>query len=190
MGELNVSLEDVALAEFNALRSEVQSIRQVQTAVYTAALTILAAVGGFALAKREGRLEMLLVLPLVLSGLGLILVESELGISNIGEYIREQLCERLPTDDRRSSWEKFIDDRRNERRRKYSWLAVAAPGLILVAPSIASLVIERNQATSNLLPLFWGGFLAITIFGWALVVRVRQAVRTQRKHERRERRRD
>jgi drug/metabolite transporter (DMT)-like permease len=178
-----MSLEGVALAEFNALRSEVQSIRQIQTAVYTAALTILSAVGGFALAKKEGRLEMLLVLPIVLSGLGLILVESEIGISNIGAYIREDLSERLPTDNVRSSWELFIDKRRNERRRKYSWLGVAAPSLILLAPSVASIVIEREQATTSLLPLFWGGVIAMGVFLWALAGRVKEAAREQRKGE-------
>jgi hypothetical protein len=51
------------------LRSEVLAIRQIQTAIYIAALTILAAIAGVALAKKEGRIEMLLVLPFALSGL-------------------------------------------------------------------------------------------------------------------------
>lgn len=51
------------------MRSEVLAIRQIQTAIYIAALTILAAIAGVALAKKEGRIEMLLVLPFALSGL-------------------------------------------------------------------------------------------------------------------------
>lgn len=62
-------MQELALAELSTLRSEVLAIRQIQTAIYTAALTILAAIAGVALAKKEGRIEMLLVLPFVLSGL-------------------------------------------------------------------------------------------------------------------------
>jgi hypothetical protein len=160
VAEPKVTLADVALAEFTALRSEVQSIRQIQTAVYTAALTILAAVGGFALAKKEGRLEMLLVLPLVLSGLGLILVEAETGISNIGEYIREKLSSRLPANQERMSWEMFIFRRRSETGARYALLGGAAPALILVVPSIASLWITDDQLGSHLWPLWWSGAVA------------------------------
>ena len=37
---------ELALAELSTLRSEVLAIRQIQTAIYTAALTILAAIAG------------------------------------------------------------------------------------------------------------------------------------------------
>jgi hypothetical protein len=185
MGEPSVSLEDVALAEFNALRSEVQSIRQIQTAVYTAALTILAAVGGFALAKKEGRLEMLLVLPLVLSGLALILMQCEIGISNIGEYIRDHLSTRLPKTGAPSSWEAFIYGKRSKNPTTYNVIVATAPGLILFAPSVASIVLEHDAATNRFAPLFWVGALAIAIAVGAVAARVREIVQLAKDAKRR-----
>lgn len=155
--------KEFALAEFNALRSEVVAIRQIQTAVYTAALTILAAVGGVALEKRGSRAEILLVLPFVLSGLGIILVESEVGIANIGEFIRDELPKRLPVGEA-ESWEQFVKRRRGEDSELYRGLSLASPVLILVVPSVASFAINGSQTTGRLWPLFWGGAVAVAVF--------------------------
>jgi hypothetical protein len=149
---------DFALEEFKALRSEIASIRQIETAVYTAALTILSAVGGFALGK-GGRLDILLVLPLVLSGLGLIIVECQLGVANIGEYIRENLVKRLPVQGD-WTWEKFIHKRRNK---VYLGLGACAPAMILFAPSVAALGIAYHP-TDHLWPLWWADFVATALF--------------------------
>jgi hypothetical protein len=109
------------------------------------------------------------VLPFVLSGLALLLVESAAGITNIGAYIRDELPKRLPMG-RGRSWEQFIEDTRREESRRV--FAAASPALILIVPSIASLVITRDQATSDLLPLFWGGVIALAVVllaSWRIV---------------------
>jgi hypothetical protein len=152
---------ELALAELSTLRSEVLAIRQIQTAIYTAALTILAAIAGVALAKKEGRIEMLLVLPFVLSGLGILLVETEIGIHNIGDYIRTDLARRLTTTGHAVTWETFIDSRRRERGYRYALLSAVSPALILLIPGIASLAVDYKQATAHLWPLFWGGAVAV-----------------------------
>jgi hypothetical protein len=154
---------DLPLAEFNALRGEVLAIRQIQTAVYTAALTILAAIGGFALEKRGSRVEILLVLPFVLSGLGVILVESNVGIENIGAFIRTELPKRLPVGEA-ESWEQFIERKRGKDSKLYRGLSMTSPALILVVPSIASFGINGSQATGRLWPLFWAGAIAVAAF--------------------------
>ncbi len=156
---------EVLLAEFNALRNEVLGIRQIQTAVFTAALTILAAVGSFALAKKNGRIEVLLVLPYVLSGLGVIELQCAVGVANVGKYIREELWSRMPTDRsaKTPSWEHFIDRTRGNTI-AYRLSTLATPALILWVPSVASLAITHRQAVTALWPLWWGGFLATVLF--------------------------
>lgn len=153
---------DVLLAEFKALRDEMLAIRQIQTAVYTAALTILAAVGSVALAKKGGRVEILLVLPYVLSGLGLVTVQCTTGVSNIGDYVRKDLWPELLKYAERSepSWEIFA-------KRRRPWFVLIPTGLvpllILVVPSIASIVITRDQIHTDLWPLWWGAVAAVVL---------------------------
>ncbi len=152
---------DVLLAEFKALRDEMLAIRQIQTAVYTAALTILAAVGSVALAKKGGRVEILLVLPYVLSGLGLVTVQCTTGVSNIGEYVRKDLWpELLDAERSEPSWEIFA-------KRRRPWFVLIPTGLvpllILVVPSIASIVITRDQIHTDLWPLWWGAVAAVVL---------------------------
>lgn len=66
--------------------------------MFAGALTIIAAVGSFALAKKDGRLELLMVLPVVLSGLVLLQAHCVQRISQLGDYIRDHLWPRLPID--------------------------------------------------------------------------------------------
>jgi hypothetical protein len=152
---------DVALAEFTALRAEIVALEQFDNATLAAALTVIAAVGSFALAKSGGRRELLLVLPIVLSGLGLVRVQWALSMDQIGKYIREHLWARLPgsRDDPYPSWEHFVA---GSRRRLHG---VVASVLILVVPSVVSLVITRGEWNTDLAPLWWGDIIVLVIFG-------------------------
>ncbi|MCD6015393.1 MAG: hypothetical protein K0R88_1477 [Solirubrobacterales bacterium] len=85
---------DVALEEYKALRAETLAHIQAQTTIVSVALTATAAIAGFAFgakAEDEQRLEILLALPLVLSGLGLAYMTRSAGILRVGNYIKEGL---------------------------------------------------------------------------------------------------
>ena len=165
------------LAEFNALRSEIVARQQAQGSIVTAALTVIAAIGGFALAKKEGRLEMLLVLPIVLSGLGLLLVDNTHGTHRIGLYIGEVLWHRLDDsgyDGELASWEAYIGRYRAQHSRKlstYVALGTLPAFLIMAVPSLASLVITIDVLDTALWPLWVSGVLALvalTVLAWSL----------------------
>jgi hypothetical protein len=136
----------------------------------TAALTIVAAVGGFALAKEEGRLEIVLVLPLVLTGLGLLVVEGSLATQRLGSYIREDLMDRLPRDPgaKFPSWEHFAEAYRREAggalSKPHVLISAFSALLIFGAPSIAALVLTRREWNSDLAPLWWTGLLSLVAF--------------------------
>ena len=156
---------DVAHAELEALRTELLARTQSEGTIITAALTIVAAVGGFALAKKDGRIEMLLVLPLVLSGLGIALVQGVQGQSphrgihpqvslGTGPTTRDNATD---TDDDRS-WEHFMHKfrRTNTGFKHYSLASVAPVSLIFVVPSVASLIVTAQIEDLGALWWLWG----------------------------------
>jgi hypothetical protein len=152
-----VARVDVALEEYKALRAEILAIIQAQTAIVTVALTATAAIAGIAFGTKptEGRLEILLALPLVLSGLGLAYLTHSYGSALLGRYIEDHLWEQLrkATPDqqqgvvngRLSSWEEHIRHYRGLGRALTSvrgWLSFL-PGLFIFGvPSAAALIIN------------------------------------------------
>lgn len=176
---------EIDLAEFTALRAEILAIKQTEATVVAAALTILAAVGGFALAKKDGRIETLLVLPLVLSGLGLLQIRGADQTIRIGVYLRDHLWSRLPTPTKAEfvSWEHFISAYRLNGSRTvsaYAAIGVLPRLLIFAAPSISTLVITCGQWNSHLAPLWWSGLASVLAFG-ALALTLRREPRPPRR---------
>lgn len=153
-----LSPQDVAHAELDALRQELLARTQAEGTVITAALTAIAAIGGFALAKKEGRLEMLLVLPVVLSGLGLLLVNAVTANYRIAEYIREDLWPRLPPQPPASefpSWEHYLVKYRATDPVRRALSGASSFALIFVAPGVAALGITWHVVDGSLWFL-WG----------------------------------
>jgi hypothetical protein len=167
---------EILLEEFKSLRAEIVARQQVQGNFVAAALTIIAAIGGFALAKKEGRLEMLLVLPIVLSGLCMLLVDNISGTHRIGMYIRDELWDRLDESDHKGfrSWEHYVGTFREEKADRlttYVALGTVPAVLIFVVPSVASLAIAWNTLNTDLWPLWVSGALALPVLAmlaWSL----------------------
>ncbi len=97
-------------AEFDALRAEIIAHQQAQTGTVATALTVSGVVAGIALAEKTVRLEMLLVLPLVLSGLGLYYLERSRASLRIGYYIGQKIWGPDVL-----SWESWINTYRAKR---------------------------------------------------------------------------
>jgi hypothetical protein len=87
----------------------VLAIRQADNLTFSVAFTAIAAIGGL-LSKQGRRLEVLLVLPVVLSGLGLLQAQNSRQIDQLASYSRDCLWERLPITGtpRYPSWEHYI----------------------------------------------------------------------------------
>ena len=151
---------DVALEEFKALRAEILGHQQAQTTILSVALTAIAAIGGIAFAAKaadDQRLEILLALPLVLSGLGLAHLTHSYGQARIGKYIETQLWpalqSALPEDGSLTkptpSWEKQGKPPRGLRVAVTStggWLTFLPGIMIFGAPSLAALIINSTYA--------------------------------------------
>jgi hypothetical protein len=167
---------EVALAEYGALRAEILAVEQFEQRAFAGALTVLAAVGSFALA-RGGRLELLMVLPMALSGLGLLQMHCIQQIAQLGDYIRDHLWTRFPADASAEcpSWEHFIETSRRRRRLEYLVDGLLARALIFGLPSIVSIVITGHQWNTKLAPLWWGDVLVVAASG-LLALRVLREV--------------
>jgi hypothetical protein len=81
---------DVALAEYTALRAKILSRQQAQSTATGVALTATAAILGFAVNK-DGQLDILLVLPFVLSGLAIVYLNHGVALRILGRYIEQRL---------------------------------------------------------------------------------------------------
>ena len=84
------ALRQMALAEFSALRNEIGSRSSAQHTLINLSITAIGAVVGFALAK-EGSLVLLLLLPILSPSLGMLYLDHAINITNIGNYINDQL---------------------------------------------------------------------------------------------------
>ena len=150
---------DVALEEFKGLRAEIVSRQQSQTTVVNVALTITGVVATIAFARQGAspdRVDVLLALPIVLSGLGLTYLNHSHSAMAIGGYIRKclwrQLAGAAPDKETSSditvpSWEHYVSKERGysnlvTRRGALSFI----PGLLVFGiPSIAALVINAHH---------------------------------------------
>jgi hypothetical protein len=149
---------EVALEEYKTLRGEILGRQQAQTTLVSIALTATAAVGAIAFAteaQSRDRLEILLVLPVVLCGLGLAYLSHSHGCHLIGQYINHKLWPELQRSATEAgsiplpSWEQSIQKSRKpvpalvKPGGYLSWV----PGFFIFGvPSIAALVLNRQKA--------------------------------------------
>ena len=174
---------DVALAEFSALRDEILTFHQGMAGAIAAAITATAALGAIALNPTGGRLELLLVLPFALAGLGMLHMDLRRRIHKIGKYIQEELwADDGPLDRGTSgvlpSWEAY---NKRKMRAPPSLIASAIPvAVIFFIPSIASLAVAFVELafgtwSKSLWALFGGGCVIVCIYGaitaWVIKLR-------------------
>jgi hypothetical protein len=159
-----VDWANVALAEFESLRSEIAAHQRTKTQYLTLAITATGAIGSFALG-RNGNRDALLVLPLVLSGLTLVYLRHNVDIELIGEYVRNELWPVLRVVEARAgtgaaplpSWDDWIQDRRSRisRRSAYGALGILPPFFIFGSPGLGALVIAYERSKTMPLALVW-----------------------------------
>jgi hypothetical protein len=107
-----------ALAEFAALRQEVERRTTLQHNLFVLQLTLSSAIFGFALSG-QGRVLLLLIVPIVTYMLCGRFVSQHYGIVYAGQYIREVLDLKVPGG---LSWERWIIDHRRRRMFFLEWV--------------------------------------------------------------------
>lgn len=127
------SRSEKIVAEFSALRQEIEYRSNAQLALVTLNVTAIGAVAGFALSNQAPR-DIVLILAVLCPSLGMLWTDHAMTIENIGDYIRDTL---------RFGWECEVLD---ERRVKFKRLLFGFQIFLLFAgPAIASLVFLRQE---------------------------------------------
>ena len=164
---------DFLLAEYNSLRAEIAAHQATRSRYLGLALTATGAVGTFALGK-DGNREILLVLPLVLSGLAIVYLKHTIDIENLGRYLREELWPVIrdaiphypakPTTDTPEpsaksllAWDDWIQQHRAAlgRLTPYGSLGLLPPLLIFSTPSLGGLLLAIPPARAGGWWLAW-----------------------------------
>jgi hypothetical protein len=155
------SAEDALLkAEYDAVRAEIHNHQARRDAYLAAALTATGALGSVALSQKDNR-EVLLILPIILSGLALMYLKHTVDTEYLGEYLRSELwpvirachpdfpalpsaADQEPSRHSLLSWDDWIQLRRATlgRQSPYGLLGVLPPFLLFTATSVGSLVLS------------------------------------------------
>ncbi|MCA1671370.1 MAG: hypothetical protein LC799_03930 [Actinobacteria bacterium] len=155
---------DVALAEFNALRTEIVSRITTQMTTTSLGLAALGVVVGFVVQGNSNR-TLLLAVPLLTLVVNLVSTAHGYYISVIGNYIREKLWPYLQGQvGMLPSWEVEVAAR-SRRREAITFILLGAPtSFLFILASILSLLIVGAGADPLLLAGAWLATL-ITILG-------------------------
>jgi len=121
----------VALAEFNALRGEINSRSSLAWTLVSLNLTATTTIVGFAISNPK-IWGLFLVLPLLSPAFGLLFVDHSLNIRKLGTYIQEHLgpiLVREARDEQLFQYEHWVRD--YETRRVLRWVPFGIPLLLL-----------------------------------------------------------
>jgi hypothetical protein len=146
---LSTSQADVDLAEFAALRAEIVGHQSAQTTLVSVCLTAIGVVIGLVLSDKGAPGELLLVVPLISSGLGLFYASHSRACLIIGQYIRIRLWPRLRGAGEGLSWEEYLLSlRRGNDSRALRHLSLQFLGgtVVFVMPSVGALVFSAHAA--------------------------------------------
>ncbi|HWC84507.1 MAG TPA: hypothetical protein VG756_31510 [Pseudonocardiaceae bacterium] len=121
-----------ALAEFAALRTEIERRSNIQQNLFALQLTISGAVFSFALSSQD-RVDLLLIIPISTYILAGRYVIQHYGIVYAGEYIKEVLSQRIPDG---LDWEKWLIEHRRKHLLFLEWADphyMTYPGISVLA---------------------------------------------------------
>jgi hypothetical protein len=156
---LSTSQADVDLAEYAALRAEIVGHQSAQTTLVSVYLTAIGLVIGLVLSDKGVPRELLLVVPLISSGLGLFYAGHSRACLIIGRYIRIRLWPRLRGVGKGPSWEEYLLSlrrRNNSRSLRHFSLQVLGGTVVFVMPSVGALAFSADAAfASKSLELVW-----------------------------------
>src|SRR5215472_774407 len=85
----------ILIAQFTALRAEIQNRSTFQTTIVSINVTAIGVISGFYFAQ-HGDPRVLFVLPILSPILGMMYVDQDANIGNIGRFIQNSIAPNLP----------------------------------------------------------------------------------------------
>ena len=164
--EATSRLLDVALAEFKALRDEIGS-RASSSHTLININAVASGVAGGLVVNNPGRVELLLILPILSPVLGLLWLDHAHNIRNMGDYINLTLRPLItagigPGGEGALAWEEHVD--RYEQRAWLRFLPLGVPVLVLFAAvPLVALARTASDVGSGWQWLLWVGGALLTL---------------------------
>ncbi len=161
----NSKLLDVALQEFGALRDEIGSRATFSHTLININAVTSGVVAGLVV-NNPGRVELLLLLPILSPVLGLLWLDHAHNIRNMGDYINRTLRPLIvgtlgPGGEAALAWEEHVDQ--YERRALLRFLPLGVPVLVLFAGvPVASLARTVGDLGSGWQWFLWVAGAALT----------------------------
>jgi len=145
---------DILLAEFNALRAEIGARSAAQATMMQLAVTAFGALAGLTFTQ-YGDHRLLLLIPIISTILGLIWLDHAANISNIGDFIKNQLMPALQKAAQMETLPDYETVVRKYERTPGAFIRVFGlpPFLIFVLMPVVAMVLAWDIRTRDW--LFW-----------------------------------
>lgn len=166
-------MSDMILAEYDAMRREIEQRSNAQLALITLNLTAVGALGGFALGNR---LDLLLLVAFICPSIGLIWVDHAVTIDNIGDYIRTRLQFR---------WEDAVVEERVKKFRRWVFglqifFLFGFPAAMALAMWYLAHPLRPFTLPGNILEAGWNvGVIFTLMFSFVLLIHIVEPMRQQ-----------
>jgi len=162
----------VLLAQFQALRAEIEARSGAQTTILGLTVTALGALAALGFSE-HGDMRLLLLVPVISAILGLIWIDHAANISNLGDFINQHLMPALKKEAAMDSLPDYEDVVRLYERRRTAVLRLFGlpPFLVFVLTPVVAMLIAFDAARHGW--LFWSLFgldialLLVFIAYWA-----------------------
>ncbi len=162
----------IVLAVFNSLREEIKTRSTAQAGLVTLNVTAIGILGGVFFGKADNTPEILLLIPMVSSVLGMLWIDHAINIANQGRFIEKEVMPDLMKSidlPRIPNYEVSI--RRLEKRAGLRLFVLGAPILLIFAGiPLAALLYALYVAPSTTTPRFLGPAIVsgilLAVFLW------------------------
>src|SRR6266480_5635871 len=162
----------IVLAIYNSLRDEIKTRSTAQAGLVALNITAIGVMGGFFFGKGENPPEILLLIPMVSSVLGMLWIDHAINIAKQGRFIENVVMpELMQSIDLASIPNYEVSIRRMEKRAGLRLFVLGVPILLIFAGiPLAAMLYAFYIATSTMTARFLGpaivSFVLLAVFLW------------------------
>jgi hypothetical protein len=162
---------EALIAQFTALRNEIEYRTQAQSNLVQLNITAIGAVGGFGLSQYADE-RVLLLVPVISTMLGLFWLDHAAVIVGIGDFIRDRILPKLALQAGlrdMPNWEEFVQERERRLPVRLGFFGLPFPFVFAVVPFLGLLFSLRTGEKDWFFVLFLlvdFGLLGVLVYYW------------------------
>jgi hypothetical protein len=169
--EYKTTYATIVLAIYNSLRDEIKTRSTAQAGLLALNVTAIGVMGGFFFGKGENPPEILLLIPMVSSVLGMLWIDHAINIANQGSFIQKVVMPALQSIDVPSIPNYEVSVRRMEKRAGLRLFVLGAPILLIfagipLAAMLYAFYVAKSAATARFLGPAIVSCILLAVFLW------------------------